>query len=126
MRTSLVAFLLFHLPCIALAHDHPPGVDSDFLNKLERPDNDKNPSRRLPGSRNSHLCCTNQDAVKVQYRVEREGGQYPQDAWYVWFKDKWTKVDQEKITPEHAPSGEAYIFVLGETIQCFVRPRGNF
>jgi len=122
---SIVLFLLY-FPCISLAHDHPPGLDSDFLNKLERPDNDKYPSRRLPGSLNSHLCCTNQDAVKVQYRVERQGGSYPQDVWYVWFKDKWTKVDPEKVSPEYAPSGHAYIFILGETIQCFVRPKGDF
>jgi hypothetical protein len=109
----------------SIAHDHPPGIDREFLNTLERPDNHKNPSRKSPATHNSLLCCTDEDAVKVQYRVERERGQHPQDVWYVWFKDAWTKVDEEKISPEYAPSGQAYIFILGNTIQCFVRPNGR-
>jgi hypothetical protein len=126
MRMILVALLALQASFPSLAHDHPPSIDREFLNALERPDNDKHPSRRSPGSTNNPLlCCTDQDAVKVRYRVERAGGLYPQDIWYVWFKDAWTKVDDEKISPEHAPSGQAYIFVLGNTIQCFVRPKGR-
>jgi hypothetical protein len=126
MRMGLIALLVLQASCRALAHDHPPGIDGEFLNTLERPDNHNNPSRNSPGStHNALLCCTDQDAVKVRYRVEREGGQYPQDIWFVWFKDIWTKVDEEKISPEYAPSGQAYIFVLGNSIQCFVRPKGH-
>jgi hypothetical protein len=125
MRIGLVALLVVHASCHSLAHDHPPSIDSEFLNTLERPDNYKNPSRRSHGTHNSLLCCTDQDAVKVKYRVERGGGQYPQDIWYVWFEETWTKVDEEKISPEYAPSGQAYIFVLGNTVQCFVRPKGH-
>jgi hypothetical protein len=124
MRISLAALLLLQLPCICLAHDHPPGLDREFLNALERPDNDKYPSRRLPSTHSSLLCCTDQDAVKVKYRVEQGSGPYPQDVWYVWFNDAWTKVDEEKISPQYAPSGQAYIFILGNSIQCFVRPKG--
>jgi ABC transporter substrate binding protein len=58
----------------SIAHDHPPGIDREFLNTLERPDNHKNPSRKSPATHNSLLCCTDEDAVKVQYRVEREPG----------------------------------------------------
>jgi hypothetical protein len=125
MRKSLVALFVLQASCNSLAHDHPLSIDSAFLNALERPDNDKHPSRRTSGTHNSLLCCTDQDAVKVRYRVERTSGPHPQDVWYVWFKDTWTKVDEEKITPEYAPSGQAYIFVLGNTIQCFVRPDGR-
>jgi hypothetical protein len=126
MRIILVVLLVIQASWSALAHDHPPGIDREFLNTLERPDNHKHPSRNAPGStHNSLLCCTDQDAVKVKYRVERASGTYPQDIWYVWFKDTWTKVGEEKISPEHAPSGQAYIFVLGNSIQCFVRPKGH-
>jgi hypothetical protein len=125
MRMIFVALLALHAPCISLAHDHPPSIDREFLNTLERPDNHKHPSRSSAGTHNSLLCCTDQDAVKVRYRVEREGSQYPQDVWYVWFNETWTKVNEEKISPEYAPSGHAYIFVLGNTIQCFVRPKGH-
>ena len=126
MRLTLVALLVLHASCGALAHDHPPGIDGEFLNTLERPDNHGHPSRNSPGgTHNSLLCCTDQDAVEVKYRVERGSGKYPQDVWYVWFKETWTKVEEEKISPEHAPSGQAYIFVLGNTIQCFVRPKGH-
>jgi hypothetical protein len=125
MRMGLVALLVVQASCYSLAHDHPHGIDSEFLNTLERPDNHKNPSRSTRGTHNSLLCCTDQDAVKVKYRVERGGAQYPQDVWYVWFKEAWAKVDEDKISPEYAPSGHAYIFILGNTIQCFVRPKGR-
>lgn len=124
MRTILAALLLLQLTYVCLAHDHPPGIDREFLNTLERPDNDKYPSRRLPSTHSSLLCCTDQDAVKVKYRVEKGSDPYPQDVWYVWFHDTWTKVDEEKISPLYAPSGQAYIFTLGNSIQCFVRPKG--
>jgi hypothetical protein len=126
MRIGLVALLAVHASCHSLAHDHPPSIDGEFLNTLERPDNYKNPSRRSRGTHNSLLCCTDQDAVKVKYRVEPGGSQHPQDIWYVRFKETWTRVDDDKISPEHAPSGQAYIFVLGDTIQCFVRPKGRY
>lgn len=127
MRIVLASLFIVQAPLSLLAHDHPLSIDSRFLNTLERPDNHKHPSRKSPGSTNNALlCCTDQDAVKVRYRVERTSGQHPQDVWYVWFNDAWTRVDEEKISPEYAPSGQAYIFVLGNSIQCFVRPKGNF
>jgi hypothetical protein len=125
MRTILIALLVLQASASSIAHDHPPSIDREFLNTLERPDNHKNPSRKTPGTHNSLLCCTDEDAVKVRYRVERESSQHLQDVWYVWCKEAWTKVDEEKISPEYAPSGQAYIFVLGNSIQCFVRPRGR-
>jgi hypothetical protein len=122
---AAIALFALGVPHSSMGHDNPPGIDREFLNALERPDNDKNPSRRLPGNHHSHLCCTDVDAVKVRYRVEAGSGRYPRDVWYVWFKDAWAKVDEEKISPEYAPSGEAYIFELGNSIQCFVRPKGR-
>jgi hypothetical protein len=34
-------------------------------------------------------------------------------------------VPPEKIVPDHAPDGQAYLFLLAGTIQCFVRPKGG-
>jgi hypothetical protein len=31
----------------------------------------------------------------------------------------------EKIVTDHAPDGQAYLFMMAGTIQCFVRPRGG-
>src|SRR3954468_24985091 len=70
MRKGLFALVFMCASWSALAHDHPPGEDSNFLNTLERPDNDKYPSRRLPSTHNSLLCCTDRDAVKVKFRME--------------------------------------------------------
>ena len=33
--------------------------------------------------------------------------------------------DPEKIVQDHAPDGEAHLFLLAGTIQCFVRPKGG-
>ena len=115
----------------ALAHEHPKhNPDSLFLDTLERPDNAANPSRNASGSTyNSRLCCTDQDAVKVDYEmVVPEGGKYPEPEWYVWIDldgtgVKRVRVPPEKIVEDYAPTGQAYAFVLGRTIQCFVRPQ---
>jgi hypothetical protein len=70
----------------AFAHEHPKdNLDSHFLDTLERPDNAANPARNMAGTFNSRLCCTNQDAVKVDYEmVVPQGGKYPEPEWYVW------------------------------------------
>jgi quercetin dioxygenase-like cupin family protein len=39
---------------------------------------------------------------------------------------EWVLIPPEKIVPDHAPDGQAYLFMLAGTIQCFVRPRGDF
>ena len=91
---------------------------------LERPDNAANPSRDAK----SRLCCTDQDAVKVDYElVLPVGGKYAEPDWYVWIDLdgkglKRVRVPPEKIVKGHAPTGQAYAFILGQTIQCFVRP----
>jgi hypothetical protein len=36
---------------------------------------------------------------------------------------KRVRVPPEKIVDDYAPTGQAYAFVLGHTIQCFVRPQ---
>jgi hypothetical protein len=125
---ALSAFLAFASP--AFAHEHPKdNFDAHFLDTLERPDNAANPARNLAGTFNSRLCCTDQDAVKVEYEmVVPDGGKYPEPEWYVWIDldgtgVKRVRVPPEKIVDAYAPTGQAYAFVLGHTIQCFVRPQ---
>lgn len=112
--------------CSAIAHEHPKGgPDSSFLDNLERPDNASDPSR----DKRSRLCCTDKDAVKVDYEMMvPAGGRYPEPDWYVWIDldgkgMKRVRVPPEKIVQEYAPTGQAYAFVLGQSIQCFVRPQ---
>jgi hypothetical protein len=90
-----------------------------FLDTLERPDNAANPARNMAGTFNSRLCCTDQDAVKVDYEmVVPQGGKYPEPEWYVWIDldgtgVKRVRVPPEKIVEDYAPTGQAYAFVLG-------------
>jgi hypothetical protein len=125
---ALFALVVYAFP--AFAHEHPKdNPDGHFLDSLERPDNAANPSRNASGTFNSRLCCTNQDAVKVDYEmVVPEGGKYPEPEWYVWINldgkgAKRVRVPPEKIVQDYAPTGQAYAFIIGETIQCFVRPQ---
>ena len=39
---------------------------------------------------------------------------------------EWVLIPPEKIVPDYAPDGRAYLFMLAGTIQCFVRPMGDF
>jgi hypothetical protein len=118
-------FALLAWACPAFAHEHPTNnSDGRFLDMLERPDNAAHPSRDMK----SRLCCTDQDAVKVDYElVLPVGGKYAEPDWYVWIDLdgkglKRVRVPPEKIVKGHAPTGQAYAFILGQTIQCFVRP----
>lgn len=129
-RGVAAVFAVLAFACPAFAHEHPKGnIDSHFLDTLERPDNASNPSRNLAGTFNSRLCCTNQDAVKVDYdMVVPDGGKYPEPEWYVWIDLDGTGVKKVRVPPEkivegYSPTGQAYAFVLGHTIQCFVRPQ---
>ena len=73
--------------------------------------------------------------VETKFKVERGGGEHPDDVWYAWIKGEWVEFPPETIVPEYAPDGQAYLFMLtfydphGETydrqIVCFVRPNGG-
>ena len=130
--------LLFYLltMLLAFAHEHTNVVleiDRKFLDNLQRPDN--RPDERY--DKKSKLCCTDKDAVKVEYKmVVPEGAKYPEPEWYVWIdahksdgtpsEYKWVKVPPEKIVEEHSPSGQAYVYLMAYTIQCFVRPQTRY
>jgi len=75
-----------------------------------------------------------QGCRKRQYRiVVPEGAKYPEPEWYVWIEAhnpdgeyKWVKVPSEKIVEEYSPSGQAYVYLMAYTIQCFVRPQTRY
>jgi hypothetical protein len=75
---------------------------------------------------NSPYCCGAADVVKTKFKVESTGRPHPEDQWYAWLNETWEKIPPEKINPEYAPDGQAYLFLLTGTIQCFVRPKGDF
>jgi hypothetical protein len=120
LRTALVAAILLALPMTGIAHD---GAHKEWLKSLMRPDNHRYPERGH--DRKSLFCCGEADVVKTKFKVENTGGPYPEDQWYAWLHEAWTLIPPEKILPEYAPNGEAFLFVLAGTIQCFVRPKGG-
>ena len=63
--------------------------------------------------------------LNTDAHIEMAGGEYPEDSWYAWLNDSWTKIPPEKIVEGHAPNGQPYLFMLAGTIQCFVRPKGG-
>ena len=65
------------------------------------------------------------DVVKTRFKVDSAGGKHPEDVWYAWLDDAWTRIPPEKIVKHHAPNGQPYLFMLAGTIQCFVRPKGG-
>ena len=119
-RAAIAAASILALQNPSLAHDGPL---KHWLESLRRPDNDRHPSRQLDPK--SLFCCGEADIVKTQFRVESTGGPHPEDRWYAWLKGTWTLIPPEKILADHAPDGDAYLFVLADTIQCFVRPKGG-
>lgn len=115
-------FVAVAIPCIA-GGEWPNGPYKEWFQNLQRPDNDLHPERNLDPK--SRYCCGAADVVKTRFKVESAGGQYPEDTWYAWLDDAWTRIPPEKIVKDHAPNGQPYLFMLAGTIQCFVRPKGG-
>ena len=65
------------------------------------------------------------DNVQTKFKVENVSGQYREDIWYAWLDDTWTKIPPEKIVSDFSPNGQAYLFMMAGTIQCFVPPKGG-
>jgi hypothetical protein len=99
----------------------PEGPNTAFFKNLQRPDNDMHPYR----DGKSRFCCGIADTVKTKFKVEIGNAKYPEDTWYAWLDDQWTLIPAEKIVQDHAPDGRPYLFMLGKTIQCFVRPKAG-
>ena len=109
-------------------------IDRKFLDNLQRPDN--RPDERF--DKKSKSCCTDKDAVKVEYtRCSRPKAlSILEPEWYVWIEAhkpdgtpgeyKWVKVPPEKNRRRISPSGQAYVYLIAHTIQCFVRPQTRY
>ena len=110
------------VPAIA-GGEWPDGPNKLWFEQLQRPDNHLNPSRQH--DQKSLFCCGIADTVKTKFKVEPGDERYPEDRWYAWLKDDWVRVPSQKIVPDFAPDGQAYLFLLAGTIQCFVRPKGG-
>jgi hypothetical protein len=98
-------------------------VHKEWFQNLQRPDNVQHPERQLDPK--SLFCCGAADVVKTKFKVESGDERYPEDRWYAWITDEWVRVPPEKIVQDYAPDGQAHLFVLAGTIQCFVRPKGG-
>ena len=101
----------------------PDGPYKEWFQGLQRPDNHLHPERNLDSK--SLYCCGAADLVQTKFKVESTGGAYPDDIWYAWLNDSWTRIPPEKIVKEFAPNGQPYLFLLAGTIQCFVPPKGG-
>src|SRR3954467_15849974 len=99
------------------------GPNQLWFERLQRPDNHLAPYRNIDPK--SLYCCGIADTVKTKFKVEPGDERYPEDRWYAGLKDEWVRVPPEKIVPDFAPDGQAYLFLLADTIQCFVRPKGG-
>jgi len=117
------ALWLIYAPLGHAGGEWPDGPYKEWFQNLRRPDNNKYPERKL--NPKSLFCCGAADVVPTKFKVETGDVRYPEDRWYAWIKDDWVLIPPEKIVPDHAPNGEAYLFMLAGTIQCFVRPKGG-
>jgi len=101
----------------------PDGPNKPWFQDLQRPDNSQHPHRQSDPK--SLFCCGVADTVKTKFKVEAGGERYPEDRWYAWLKNDWVLIPADKIVKDYAPDGQPYLFLLADTIQCFVRPRGG-
>ena len=124
-RSALLAAAIFLVfGTTALAHgDWPEGPHKSWFENLQRPENHLNPHRALDPK--SLYCCGAADVVKTKFKVEPGGDRYPEDVWYAWLNETWTRIPPEKIVKDHAPDEQAHLFMLASTIKCFVRPKGG-
>jgi hypothetical protein len=94
--------------------DWPEGAHKEWFQNLQRPDNAQPPELQLDPK--SLFCCGAADVVKTKFKVEPAGGRCPDDVWYGWLNDTWTKVPPEKIVKDFASNDQAHLFVLAGTI----------
>jgi hypothetical protein len=124
LATVLVAPLSIVVTKYSLAHgDWPEGPHKRWFESLQRPDNHLHPERQL--DHKSLFCCGAADVVKTKFKIEPSGDRYPEDTWYAWINESWTRIPPEKIVKDYAPDDQAHLFMLAGTIQCFVRPKGG-
>ena len=122
IAAGLAAVITLALPSQLLAGgEWPEGPNKSWFQGLQRPDNHKNPHR----DEKSRFCCGIADTVKTKFKVEPGNDNYPEVRWYAWLKEQWIPIPPEKIVQDYAPDGQPYLFLLADTVQCFVRPKGG-
>jgi hypothetical protein len=130
----LAAAISLAFPTTGLAHgDWPDSPNKLWFENLQRPDNHKRPYQ----DKHTKSCCGPGDVVKTKFRVVPADSSYPQDAWFAWLREEWIRIPDDKIVPDYAPDGNAYLFVMYvgnkndlsshgfDEIICFVRPKGG-
>jgi hypothetical protein len=122
IAAAIAAAMSTAVPAFA-GGEWPDGPNKLWFEQLQRPDNHLELYRKL--DQKSLFCCGIADTVKTRFKVEPGDERYPEDRWYAWLKDEWVRVPPEKIVPDFAPDGQAYLFLLADTIQCFVPPKGG-
>ena len=121
---AMAAAITLVIPTAGFPHSEwPDGPDKEWFENLQRPDNHLHPSRKVDPK--SLYCCGAADVVKTKFKVENGGDRYPEDVWFAWLNNEWTRIPPEKIVKDYAPDNQAHLFVLAGTIQCFVRPKGG-
>jgi hypothetical protein len=133
MRAALLLAIML-APTVTLAGDDwPDSPNKRFFESLQRPDNHKRPYQ----DKHSKSCCGPGDVVKTKFRVVPADNSYPEDAWFAWLREEWVRIPDDKIVPDYAPDGNAYLFVMYvgskndisspgfDEILCFVRPKGG-
>ena len=121
---ALAACISIALPSAAFPRgEWPDGPNKAWFENLQRPDNHLHPHRKLDPK--SLYCCGEADVVKTKFKVESNGGPHPEDTWYAWLNKSWVQIPQEKIVKNSSPTGEALLFMLANTIQCFVPAKGG-
>jgi hypothetical protein len=87
----LAAVILLSFSTTGFSHgDWPEGAHKEWFQNLQRPDNAQPPEPQLDPK--SLFCCGAADVVKTKFKVEPAGGRCPDDVWYGWLNDTWTKV----------------------------------
>jgi hypothetical protein len=111
--TFLLASLLITSPALALFFgspvDPPDGWPNTPLSRyfkgLQGPDN----HLRQWDENQPMSCCGIADTVKTKFKVEPGGGPHLEDTWHAWLDNAWVRIPSEKIVPDHAPDGQAYL-----------------
>ena len=119
----VTAFIFFTSPCFALG-EWPDGPHKEWFENLRRPDNHLHPERNVDPK--SQYCCGAADVVRTRFKVEMAGGEYPEDSWYAWLNNSWTKIPPEKIVEGHAPNGQPYLFCSPARYSASCGPRAAF
>jgi hypothetical protein len=131
MRAALLLAIMLAPTVVLAGDDWPDSPNKRFFESLQRPDNYK----RSYQDKHSKSCCGPGDVVKTKFRVLPADRSYPEDAWFAWLREEWVRIPDDKIVPDYAPDGKAYLFVMHvgsrsnlsspgfDEILCFVRPK---